>query len=138
MDPLRGLVSRPRLLVGDLAVVGFFLFLGVLHHGGNPVAEPLRSVDTFTPFLVGWLVSTYVFATYSKEPSLRVELVWVVLSWILADSIALGLRSTSFFHGGAARGFIAVSLVGGGLFLVVWRLLHWLIARFMSPNSEQP
>jgi hypothetical protein len=44
-----------------------------------------------------------------------------LVAWLVADLIGQGLRSTSFFGGGFDVFFLVVSLVVGGLLLVVWR-----------------
>lgn len=123
MDWRRGLTSNPWLFVGDLAVVAGFLFLGVLHHNGDPFGDPLYFLDTLAPFVLGWFLASFVLATYARASGgLSRELGWVSVTWVVADVVGLGLRSTGFFHGGAALGFVLVSLFGGLVFLVGWRV----------------
>lgn len=112
------------LLMGDLAAITLFLLIGVFHHNRAPLGA-LYFLDTVTPFVVGWLAASFVLATYARASGgLTRELGWVSVTWVVADAVGLGLRSTGFFHGGAALGFVLVSLLGGAAFLFAWRLVR--------------
>lgn len=124
------MLSSPALLAGDLAVIGLFLFLGTLHHNRDPL-DVVYFLDTAAPFVLGWVAASFAVGTYGWGlDSVVRESGLVVVTWVVADAVGLVLRSTSLFHGGAAMGFVLVSLFGGAVFLLVGRGVRRLVEGF--------
>jgi hypothetical protein len=131
MSTLSGAISRrvdftPTTLVvaaGDLLCIGLFVVLGELSHGIDPLRQPLVVVDTYVPFLVGWLVVSLLGGLYTRDAWLfpKRAVAWTLPAWFLADLIAQLLRATAFFHGDAALTFYLVAAAVGGLLLASWR-----------------
>lgn len=110
------------LAVGDVLAIFAFIAAGMLQHGGDPT-NVLALLDAGLPFLIGWLPAAAFTGAYApavlrntRETAFRTG-----LAWLIADLIGQGLRATSLFGGGFDVAFLVVSLVVGGLLLVVWR-----------------
>jgi hypothetical protein len=110
------------LAVGDVLAILAFVVAGIVQHGGDP-ANLLAVADTTLPFLIGWAPAAAFTGAYApavlrnaKETAFRTG-----LAWVIAALIGQGLRATEFFGGDFAVAFLVVSLVVGGLALVVWR-----------------
>ncbi|MEA5387300.1 DUF3054 domain-containing protein [Haloarculaceae archaeon H-GB11] len=110
--------------VGDLFFIGLFVLLGELSHGVEPLSQPLLVLDTYVPFLIGWLLTSILGGMYTRDawrtPKRAVSL--TLPAWIGADLVAQSLRATSLFHGDAAVTFFLVAAAVGGFFLTGWRV----------------
>lgn len=113
------------LALGDLLAVLTFVVVGEITHGIDPLAQPGRVAGTLAPFLIGLAVVTIAGGLYTRDAirSPRRAVSLIVPAWIGAVVIAQVLRSTSVFPGGAALTFAIVSVLVGGLLLLVWRLI---------------
>jgi hypothetical protein len=109
--------------VGDAAAIGLFVVAGEYSHGFDPTVYPLRALDTFAPFFIGWLVVSLLGGLYTADAwrSPKRVVAWTVPAWIGAAAIAQLLRATPLFHGGAALTFFLVSAAVGATLLVGWR-----------------
>jgi ethanolamine transporter EutH len=121
VDPTPGMAL---VAVVDLALVGAFVVAGEISHNIDPVANPLYVLDTYTPFLLGWLLAALLGGLYSSDAlaTPRRALVWTGLAWIGAAIVAQALRATALFHGDAALTFFLVSVGVGLALLVPWRV----------------
>lgn len=117
-------VSTAGLLLGDLVAIASFVIIGEINHGIDPLANPGIVVDTYVPFLVGWLLAAGLAGVYARglHESPRWMAVTVLGAWLVADAVGQLLRSTAYFHGDAALTFALVAAAVGSLFLVGWRL----------------
>ncbi|PSP64308.1 DUF3054 domain-containing protein [Halobacteriales archaeon QH_8_67_36] len=113
------------LAAGDLAAILLFVSVGEYTHGYNLLVDVGRVLGTFLPFLVGWLLVAGAAGLYASDApgTLATATLVTLLSWILAVAVAQMLRATLFFHGGAALTFAVVSVLVGGLFLCLWRVM---------------
>lgn len=118
------------LAVGDLLLIGLFVFIGEVTHGNRPFADPGYMLNAYVPFAVGWLLAALLIGAYSlrARESLRGALILTGGSWVVGDLVAQALRSTSYFHGEAAPSFVLVSLLVGLAFLLSWRLVTTYLA----------
>jgi uncharacterized membrane protein YeaQ/YmgE (transglycosylase-associated protein family) len=118
-------LSMAVLALGDLLAVLTFVVVGEITHGIDPLAQPGRVAGTLAPFLIGLAVVTIAGGLYTRDAirSPRRAVSLIVPAWIGAVVIAQVLRSTSVFPGGAALTFAIVSVLVGGLLLLVWRLI---------------
>ncbi len=126
-----GPVDRTTLLLGgiDLGIIVTFVVLGQLSHGIDPISQPIASIETITPFVVGWLVFAPLAGVYTDEPTSprRIGRVTTV-AWIGAANVGLILRSSPLFDGGAVWPFNLVMTGIGVLALVGWRVGYALLA----------
>ena len=122
-------LSMAVLALGDLLAVLTFVVVGEITHGIDPLAQPGRVVGTLAPFLIGLAIVTIGGGLYTRDairsPGRAVSL--IVPAWIGAVVVAQVLRSTSVFPGDAAVTFAIVSVLVGGLLLLVWRVIASVI-----------
>ncbi|MDS0478004.1 DUF3054 domain-containing protein [Natrinema sp. 1APR25-10V2] len=120
-----GSVDRERLAtatVDTVLVVGLVL-LGNVEHGGNPIADPLASLETVAPFAIGWAAVSLLAGLYTRdglEPVRDYRL--LAITWIAAANVGLMLRASSLFEGGATWPFPLVITGFGLLALLGWRV----------------
>ena len=109
----------------DIALIGVFVVVGELNHGISPLGNPLRVLDTFAPFLVGWLVASVLAGAYRLRAFRGVASAASVagLTWIGAALLGQLLRGTALFHGELTLAFTMVSVLVGLCLLVPWRAL---------------
>jgi len=117
-SPLTALVAA-----GDIVLIGLFVTLGEIQHGMPPWEYPLWALETFAPFLIGWVVVSFVGGLYTRDAwqfPLR-AISWTTPAWITAVLIAMAIRATPQVHGGVQLTFVAVSIVVGLALLLPWR-----------------
>jgi hypothetical protein len=109
--------------VGDLLAIALFVGVGELTHGINPILDPGRFAGTLTPFYVGWILVAGIGGLYTTRATetVRAAVGRAIVGWVPAVVIAQGLRSTAVFPGNAAVTFAIVSVIVGGLLLMLWR-----------------
>ena len=115
--------------VGDIVFLLAFLTIGALEH--NPadylMENPLVWAGIVAPFLIGWIAVAPLVGAYSPGAgeSAKSSIPLAVRSWILAAVVGMALRASPLFAGGFAATFAIIMLVGGALFLGVWRYLYF-------------
>ncbi|SEQ05446.1 DUF3054 domain-containing protein [Natrinema salaciae] len=121
--------DRERLATGgiDVVLVAGLVLLGRIEHGGNPLSEPIASLETITPFVVGWLAVALLAGIYTRDrPVGREAFRLTAVTWIAAANVGLMLRASPLFTGGATWPFPLV-ITGFGLFVLLgWRLGYTL------------
>lgn len=112
------------LMAGDVLVIGLFVLLGEIRH--YPVAVAMaRTPGTLIPFIAGWLVTAWAAGLYgavSREAGAVVAM-RTGLAWVGATAIAMALRATPVFHGGADATFAVVAVGVGMVLLLPWRVV---------------
>lgn len=128
VDELDRRVDRTRLSVlvalGDVALIALFVAIGEITHGSPPWEFPVRAVEAFVPFLLGWVIATSVGGLYATDAwkfPLR-AISWTTPAWIMAVLIAMAIRALPFVRGGVQLSFVAVSMAVGLVLLVPWRM----------------
>lgn len=110
--------------IGDVAVVGAFVTVGLWYHGISVLVFPGHAVATGMPFVVGWVVAAGALGLFSPATaSVAGRMGRVVVAWVLGAVLGAGIRSTPVVGGGASVEFVAVIAVVGLAFIVPWRLL---------------
>jgi hypothetical protein len=109
----------------DVALIGVFVVVGELNHGISPLGSPLRVLDTFAPFLVGWVVVSVLAGAYRPRAfrGARAAAGVAGTTWISAALLGQLLRGTALFHGELTLAFTVVSVLVGLALLVPWRVL---------------
>lgn len=111
--------ATPRLLVGDLAVIGFAMLAGMVRHDANPIALPARAAATVGPFLIGWVALAALLDSYDYvTPTEAIRT--AAGTWIGTANVGLIARNSPPFPGGTTHPF---PLVVTGTVLVA--LLAW-------------
>lgn len=111
--------------VGDVVAIAAFVIPGEIQHGFPPLEYPVRTLDTFAPFLLGWIVAALLGGLYTSDAlkNSRRILSWTVPAWVFALLVGHGLRATPLFHGGTSPIFFLVTLAVGGSVGIAWRLV---------------
>ncbi|AGB32045.1 hypothetical protein C488_05813 [Natrinema pellirubrum DSM 15624] len=124
-----GAADRDRLVAGIvdvLCIVGIVL-LGRISHSGNPIAEPIASLETVTPFVVGWLAVAALAGVYATDRAgASREFRLPAVTWIAAANVGLMLRGSPLFDGGTTWPFPVVITATGLAVLLGWRLVYTL------------
>ncbi|OLZ41008.1 hypothetical protein A6E15_08395 [Natrinema saccharevitans] len=128
-DTRDGAADRDRFLAGIvdiLCIVGIVL-IGRISHNGNPIAEPIASLETVTPFVVGWLAAAALAGVYAADRAgASREFRLPAVAWIAAANVGLMLRGSPLFDGGATWPFPVVITATGLTALLGWRLVYIL------------
>lgn len=134
------------LAAGDLLALLIFVWLGQIDHQTLDAANPLLgALPTAAPLAGAWLVAAWLMNAYPREsslPRLTTLLGRTTAAWLMAAPIGLMLRTFWLNLVTIPALFLLVTLVGGALFLLIWRLLFWLILmrarREKSPTQAPP
>ncbi|NUB92348.1 DUF3054 domain-containing protein [Haloterrigena sp. SYSU A558-1] len=115
--------------VGDVGLVTGLLVYGQLSHEANPLAQPLGTLETIAPFVIGWIVVAALAGLYTRSaaaaPSRAARLTAVV--WLGAANVGLLLRQ-GLFGDSATWPFPLVITGFGFLLLVGWRVGYATVA----------
>lgn len=120
-----------RYLLGDVLAIAGFVVAGEVSHGIDPISQVGVVIDTFLPFLLGWLLIAPLLGGYA-EGTVRDPLVAVtnvIPAWLVADGVGQVLRDTTYFHGSADPIFYLVAAAVGGALLMGWRGVAWFITK---------
>lgn len=115
-----------RLLIpGDLLVLAGVFAAGTVHHNGVEIlaTRPLYVLTTILPFLLGWAVAGPLLGAYGSRAvaSAHESAVLAVRAWAVGAVIAVLVRASPLFSGGASLTFFAVTLGTGAAGLAIWR-----------------
>jgi hypothetical protein len=119
-----GSVDRERITAGvvDVVLIAAVVLVGRIEHGGNPVAEPLASLETLAPFVIGWLAVALLAGVYTRDRPLGRGLRLTTVTWIAAANVGLMIRGAPVFAGGTTWPFPVVITATGLVVLLGWRL----------------
>jgi hypothetical protein len=140
-------LPRLILLLGDLAAITLFVFLGQLDHDtvdpNNPVWGLFRASFAF---LLTWVIVAFIVRAYptAAEMTVRNLLLRGLNAWLIAAPIGLLLRAFFLTRGGIPSIFMLLTLVVGGGFVLIWRLAFGLVWQWQkgkggkqtSPEAE--
>lgn len=137
--------SNIILAAGDLLALLAFVLVGQADHNTINTANPLLGVlPNVAPLAGAWFVVAILLRAFpksSQQPRLAVFLGGSALAWVIAAPIGLAIRMVWLGRGGIPIPFLLVTLAAGGLFLLGWRLIYWLIwlrpARLSAPTSDE-
>lgn len=126
VDPSPGMLG---LLLGDAVAIVAFAAVGVLHHGGDPIGDPVNVAWAAAPLFVGWVLAAFLGGLYTRDAlaSPRRAISWALPAWVVATLVGHVLRSTDAVPGGTALTFLLVTLGFGSLFVVGWRVAAALL-----------
>ncbi|AXR77769.1 hypothetical protein AArc1_1435 [Natrarchaeobaculum sulfurireducens] len=114
------------LAIGDLVAIVALIVIGQLSHDIDPVTDPLASLESMVPFLIGWLVISLLAGVYAREIATSVARAArsTTVAWIAAVNVGLIIRSTPLFDGGSGWPFNLVLTGSGLVILLAWRLAY--------------
>ncbi|RZH69391.1 DUF3054 domain-containing protein [Natrinema altunense] len=117
--------GRERIAAGviDVGLVAAMVLYGYVHHGGDPIATPLESLETVAPFVIGWIAVAALAGVYTRDRLLgRDGLRVTATAWIAAANVGLMLRGAPPLHGSTIWPFPVVITVSVLAVLLGWRL----------------
>ena len=111
------------LLVGDLAIIVLVLSGGMLRHDENPLEVPERALLVIGPFVLAWLVASFVLGAYTGDArrSTIDATENAAGTWLVAALVGSGLRATPYLPGDSPLVFVAVVVATGTVGLATWR-----------------
>lgn len=115
--------------VGDLLALLAFLLVGTLEHWPleTILEDPTIYLMVAGPFILGWLVCAPLIGAYSpggvSAPNSSIPL--AIRSWIPAAIVGLLIRELVIPGRGAEPVFAVIMIVGGAVFLSIWRVLYF-------------
>lgn len=127
--------DRERIVtaVVDVCLVAALVLLGNIEHGGDPIADPIDSLGTVAPFVIGWLSVALLAGIYTRDRPLDADGVRLIaVTWIASANVGLMLRASSLFDGGMTWPFPLVITGTGLIVLLGWRLGYGLYSRTRS------
>jgi hypothetical protein len=134
MQPtVAGTTVRPAwwLALGDVLALGLFVLIGQREHELLGEGAALRLLLNTLYFAVPWLVAAALLGAYRTGPgaSARHFFGRSLNAWLVAGPLGLLLRAYARDIAVIPAIFMLVALSMGGLFLLAWRLLYYLIQR---------
>jgi hypothetical protein len=132
--------SNLILLIGDLIALTAFVLVGQADHNTINAANPLLgALPNVAALALPWLILAWLLRAYPKgatPPALPGFWGRSALAWLIAVPVGLVIRMVWLGRGGIPIPFLLVTLAAGGLFLLGWRLIYWLI--FLRPGRAKP
>ncbi len=124
------IIPQLILLLGDLTAIMLFVFIGQQDHGTTDVNNPILGLLRASfPLLITWVLVAFVVRAYPNSASitLRTLLIRGLNTWLIAAPLGLMLRAFLFDRGGIPAIFMLLTLLVGGTFIIIWRLLFtWI------------
>lgn len=118
--------SALAVAVVDALSLATLIAVGLTSHGENPVTDPLGTLETAAPFVLGWFAVAVLAGVYADavrtNPTRALRA--TALGWLGAANVGLILRSSPLFDGGAAWPFNLVITGVGLAVLVSWRFAY--------------
>ncbi|MEI2691926.1 MAG: DUF3054 domain-containing protein [Anaerolineae bacterium] len=129
-------MKRSHILIlaaGDLLALLAFVWLGQMDHQTLNTSNPLLgALPTAAPLAGAWLIAAWLMNAYPRDGALPRLPIWLgrtTMAWLVAAPIGLMLRTFWLNLVMIPAIFLLVTLAGGALFLLAWRLVFWLIMR---------
>ncbi len=123
--------SNIILAAGDLLALLAFVLIGQADHQTLDASNPLLgALPNVVPLAGMWLLLAWLLRAYPRggdHPRLAPFLGRAALAWVIAAPIGLLIRMVWLGRGAIPIPFLLVTLAVGGLFLLGWRLVFWLI-----------
>lgn len=124
--------SRTAILAaGDLIALLLFIIIGQADHSTLNQSNPiLGALPNLLALAVPWAIVAFLLQAYPRRPmSLAQFMGRSALAWVIAAPLGLWLRSILQARGGVPIPFLVVTLLVGGLLLLGWRLVFWLVTK---------
>ncbi len=123
--------SNVLLAAGDLLALLAFVLVGQSDHQTINASNPLLgALPNLAPLAAAWLVIAVLLRAFPRggqAAPLAGFLGRSALAWLIAAPVGLVLRMLWLDRGGIPMPFLLVTLAAGGLFLLGWRLVFWLL-----------
>lgn len=132
--------SKALLAGGDLLALLAFVLVGQADHQTLSAANPLLgALPNVVSLAIPWFILAVLLRAYPRGAAPSTLLSFLgrsALAWIIAAPIGLAIRMVWLGRGGIPLPFLLVTLAVGGLFVLGWRLIYWLI--WLRPARKTP
>ncbi|RQG96253.1 DUF3054 domain-containing protein [Natrarchaeobius oligotrophus] len=119
-------VERSVLPLGvvDVALLVALIVVGQLSHGIDPISDPVASLETVAPFVLGWIVASLLAGVYTSKTSSSIgrTVRTISVTWLAAANVGFVLRTSPTVTGGTEWPFALVMTGFGLIVLVGWRV----------------
>ncbi len=135
MLPMSKKWARIILIIGDLATLISFVYVGQNDHGTIDAANPAMGVLLASwEFALLWIVVGFPLGAFPRveEWTSRSLLARAVVTWLVTAPLAILLRFLIQSRWNIATLFLAATLGFGLVFLFVWRLLFFLVWQIVA------
>lgn len=130
---------RLVLLLGDLAAILLFVFVGQQDHGTADVNHPIWGLLRASfPLLLTWIVLAVIARAYPTPENMTKHTLFVraLNAWLIAAPLGLLLRGYLLGRGGIPNIFLLLTLITGAAFILIWRLLFYLVWRQLQSEGR--
>lgn len=117
------------LAAGDAIALLLFVLIGQADHSTLDASNPiLGALPNVAALAIPWLAIAFLLRAFPRGPQRLPQFLGrSLLAWLLAAPLGLLLRSLLLGRESVPIPFLLVTLAIGGLFLLGWRLLFWLV-----------
>jgi hypothetical protein len=123
--------SISLLAAGDLLALLAFVLVGQAEHQTVSATNPLLgALPNLVSLAIPWLLLAVLLGAYprgAERPTLPGFLGRSALAWVIAAPLGLVIRMVYLGRGDIPVPFLLVTIAAGGLFLLGWRLIYWLL-----------
>lgn len=123
-------LPRFLLLLGDLAAITLFVFIGQQDHGTTDVNNPIWGLFRASfPLLITWVIVAVAVRAYPTREHIFVKTLFLrgLNAWLIAAPLGLLLRAFVLNRGGIPAIFMLLTILVGGAFVLIWRLLFGFV-----------
>lgn len=119
------------LALGDVLALGLFVLIGQREHELLGDGAALRLLENTLYFAVPWLVAAALLGAFRAGPGVSAGQFFgrSLNAWLVAGPLGLLLRAYARNIAVIPAIFMLVALSMGGLFLLAWRAIYYLIRR---------
>ena len=129
------------LAAGDLIALLLFVVIGQADHNTLDQSNPiLGALPNLLALAVPWLIVAFLLQAFPRRPmSLAAFMGRSALAWLIAAPLGLWLRSILQDRSSIPIPFLLVTLLVGGLMLLIWRLVFALVTKGQrgQPNASE-
>ena len=131
-------MSRSRTLIlaaGDLIALLIFVVIGQADHNTLNQSNPiLGALPNLVALAIPWFIVAFLLRAFPRKTMRLPQFLGrSALAWLIAAPLGLLLRAILQHRGGIPIPFLIVTLLVGGLMLLGWRLVFWLVAMRKEP-----
>ncbi len=135
-------MSRSRTLIlaaGDLIALLIFVVIGQADHSTLNQSNPiLGALPNLLALATPWLIIAFLLQAYPRKAMRLPQFMGrSALAWLIAAPLGLLLRAVLQNRGGIPTPFLIVTLLVGGLMLLGWRLIFWLVVMRKKPAQVE-
>ena len=124
---------------GDLIDLLIFVVIGQADHNTLNQSNPiLGALPNLVALAIPWFIVAFLLRAFPRKTMRLPQFLGrSALAWLIAAPLGLLLRAILQHRGGIPIPFLIVTLLVGGLMLLGWRLVFWLVAMRKEPVQAE-